>query len=191
MTTCAIYSRVSTTKQENENQLTELRQFAEKQGWHVVEEFVDVASGSGKVERPAFDRMLLAASQKRFDVLLFWKLDRLSRAGVRPTLAILSRLDGWGVNWRSFQEPYFDSCGIMRDVVIAIMSTLAEQERLAISERTKSGLRRARRQGKTLGRPVFNLDVAKVRRLQSEGKTLREIGAKLGCSPALLCKRLA
>ena len=187
----AIYARVSTSKQETDNQLVELRQFASKQGWAVVEEFVDVASGSGKVERPAFDRMMLAASQKRFDMLLFWKLDRLSRAGVRPTLAILSRLDGWGVNWRSFQEPYFDSCGIMRDVVISIMSTLAQQERLAISERTKAGLRRVKRQGTKLGRPVVDVDMAKVHRMQSSGMSLRAIADKLGCSASLLCKKLA
>jgi DNA invertase Pin-like site-specific DNA recombinase len=60
----------------------------------------------------------------------------------------LTRLDAWGVAWRSYSEPFFDSCGIMRDVVISIMATLAEQERISISERTKAGLARAKRSGK-------------------------------------------
>lgn len=127
---------------------------------------------------------MVAASQKRFDTLLFWKPDRLSRAGVRQTLHILSRLDGWGVAWLSYREPFFDSCGMMRDVVIAIMSTLAEQERIAISERAK-------RQGKQLGRPTADVDLAKVRKLQAAGLSLRAIAAKVGWSPSLLCKRLA
>jgi DNA invertase Pin-like site-specific DNA recombinase len=75
--------------------------------------------------------MMLDASQKQFDLLLFWKLDRLSREGVRKTLVHLTRLDSYGVAWRSFMEPFFDSCGVMRDVVISIMATLAEQERIA------------------------------------------------------------
>lgn len=107
------------------------------------------------------------------------------------TLQILSRLDGWGVAWRSFQEPYFDSCGIMRDVVISIMATPAEQERIAISERTKAGLKRARKAGRTLGRPTADLDMEKVRKMQSAGLSLRAIAAKVGYSPSLLCKKLA
>ena len=57
---------------------------------------------------------MLAASQKQFDLLLFWKLDRLSREGVRMTLTYLERLDSWGVAWRSYMEPYLDSCGAMK-----------------------------------------------------------------------------
>jgi DNA invertase Pin-like site-specific DNA recombinase len=73
---------------------------------------------------------------------LFWKLDRFSREGVRKTLFYLTQLDGWKVGWRSFQEQWFDSCGPFKDAVISIMATLAEQERITISERTKAGLTR-------------------------------------------------
>src|SRR5215470_4512396 len=169
----AIYCRVSTGKQDNGNQLTQLREFAAKQGWQVVAEFVDVVSGSGKKDRAQFDAMMLSASQRRFDILLFWKLDRLSREGVRKTLAYLERLDSWGVAWRSFMEPFFDSCGIMRDVVISIMATLAEQERINISDRTKAGLQRAHKAGKVLGRPALPLDMAKVRARRAKGESLR------------------
>jgi DNA invertase Pin-like site-specific DNA recombinase len=178
----AIYARVSTDKQDNGNQLEQLREFAGKQGWTIVEEFVDTATGSGKKNRPQFERMLLAASQRKFDLLLFWKLDRLSREGVRKTLVYLTRLDSWGVAWRSFMEPFFDSCGIMRDVVISIMATLAEQERISISDRTKAGLQRARRAGKKLGRREVAVNLAEVQKLQAKGLGLRAIAAKLGCS---------
>jgi DNA invertase Pin-like site-specific DNA recombinase len=185
----AIYARVSSGKQDNGNQLIQLREFAAKQGWQVVAEFVDVVSGSGKKDRAQFDAMMLAASQRRFDILLFWKLDRLSREGVRKTLLYLERLDSWGVAWRSFMEPFFDSCGIMRDVVISIMATLAEQERINISDRTKAGLQRARKAGRVPGPKPAEVDMNEVRKRQAQGESLRKIAKALGVSPSLLVKR--
>src|SRR5437660_12665645 len=187
---CAIYARVSTNKQDNGNQLIQLREFAAKQGWTIVAEYVDTVSGSGKKDRTQFDAMMLAASQKKFDVLLFWKLDRLSREDVRKTLRYLEQLDSYGVAWRSFTEPFFDSCGIMRDVVISIMATLAEQERINISERTKAGLRRAQRAGKVLGRTPLTVDMGRVRARRAKGESLRTIAKAMKCSPSLLVKRL-
>lgn len=187
----AIYGRVSTVKQESENQLFELRDFCRKQGWELCFEFVDTVTGSGKKTRTQFDKMMLAASQKQFDVLLFWKLDRLSREGVRKTLAHLTRLDAWGVAWRSYTEAYFDSCGPFKDAVIAIMATLAQQERIAISERTKAGLQRAVRQGKTLGRRRVVVDVGRARKLQESGLGLRPVAKKLHVSVNTLRQALA
>ena len=117
MKNVALYCRVSTSKQTNDNQLPELRAFAEKQGWNVIKEYTDTITGSGKRKREAFDDMLLDASQRKFDMLLFWKLDRFSRAGVRQTLRYLELLDSYGIAWRSYMEPFFDSCGIMRDEI--------------------------------------------------------------------------
>jgi DNA invertase Pin-like site-specific DNA recombinase len=97
------------------------------------------------------------------------------REGTRKTLAYLTRLDAWGVAWRSYSEPFFDSCGIMRDVVISIMATLAEQERISISERTKAGLARAKRAGKVLGRAPYTVDMVAVRAKQKAGQSLRGI----------------
>lgn len=87
-------------------------------------------------------------------------------------------------------EPFFDSCGIMRDVVISIMATLAEQERINISDRTKGGLRRARKAGKVLGRVPLSLDMDKVRARRARGESLRQIAEAVRCSPSLLVKRL-
>jgi DNA invertase Pin-like site-specific DNA recombinase len=74
-----IYARVSPDKQDNGNQLEQLREFAARQGWAIPVEYVDTVTGSGRKTRPQFERMLLAASQRQFDLLLFWALDRLSR----------------------------------------------------------------------------------------------------------------
>jgi DNA invertase Pin-like site-specific DNA recombinase len=178
----AIYARVSTDKQENGNQVDQLREFAAKQGWQIVAEYVDTVTGSGKKARTQFERMMLGASQKQFDLLLFWKLDRLSREGVRKTLTYLEQLDAWGVAWRSYQEPYLDSCGVMKDLVISVMALMAQQERIAISDRTKAGLQRAVRAGKTLGRRAVVVDVSRARKLQREGLGLRPIAKKMGVS---------
>jgi DNA invertase Pin-like site-specific DNA recombinase len=148
----AIYARVSTDKQDNENQLLQLREFAAKQGWRIVREYVDSETGS-KSDRAEFKRMFEDASRRKFDLLVFWALDRLSREGVLETLQHLNRLTSYGVAWRSFTEQFFDSCGPFREAVIAIMATLAKQEHVKRSERTKAGLARVRAAGRRLGRP--------------------------------------
>jgi len=133
----AIYARVSTKDkgQDTENQLVQLREFAAKQDWQIVREFVDRETGS-KSDRGELQAMFEAASQRKFDLLLFWALDRLSREGVLETLQHLNRLTSYGVGFRSFAEQYFDSCGIFKDAVISILATIAKQERIRLSERT-------------------------------------------------------
>jgi hypothetical protein len=91
--------------------------------------------------------------------------------------------------WRSFQEPFFDSCGMMRDVVISIMATLAEQERITISERTKAGLARTRKAGTRLGRRPAQIDMTLVEKRHADGESLRGIARSSRVSPALLIKR--
>ena len=151
---CGIYSRVSTSKQEAENQLRQLHEFARALGWHVdaAHEYVDQITGKHS-DRPEFQRMFADASQRKFDVLLFWSLDRMSREGALETLQHLNRLTGYGVQWRSLTEQYLDSTGMFRDAVISILAVVAKQERVRLSERTRAGLERARARGKRLGRP--------------------------------------
>lgn len=186
----AIYARVSTGQQDNENQRAELRKFARKQGWTIAAEYVDVVTGSGKRARQRFDAMMDAASRREFDCVLFWKLDRFSREGVRKTLVYLTRLEGWKVGWRSYQEQWFDSCGPFKDAVISIMATLAEQERITISERTKAGLRRVRAAGQKLGRPRKHIDMRRFAKLRTEGVSLRACAQQLKVSPAWLVIKL-
>lgn len=187
----ALYLRVSTDKQETENQAVQLREFATKQGWQIVHEYCDVESGS-KSDRPEFQRMLKDASQRKLDCLLFWSLDRLSREGVLPTLQYLERLTSYGVYWRSYTEQFFDSCGVFRDAIIGIMATLAKQERIKRAERTKAGLARVKAAGKRLGRPIMlnSEHHAAVARLRASGLSLRAIGRELGISDGSV-RRLA
>ena len=181
-TRAALYLRVSTDKQETENQALQLREFAAKQAWQVVREFCDYESGS-KSERTQFRQMFEDASRGKFDLLLFWALDRLSREGVYQTLRHLNQLETYGVAFRSFTEPYFDSCGVFKDAVIAIMATLAKQERIKRAERTRAGLARVRAAGRTLGRPkVLNNHATQIARLLAQGFPMRRIARELGIS---------
>jgi DNA invertase Pin-like site-specific DNA recombinase len=181
----ALYGRISTRDkgQDVENQLAQLREFAAHQQWTVAYEFVDKETGS-KADRKEFQAMFRAASQRKFDVLLFWSLDRLSREGVLETLQHLNRLTSYGVNYRSFTEQYFDSCGIFKDAVISILATIAKQERLRISERVRAGLDRARSRGKRLGRPcrLNGEHTAQIASLRAQGLSGREISRQLGIS---------
>src|SRR5438445_1767148 len=179
----AIYARVSTKDkgQDTENQLVQLREFAAKQDWQITREYVDRDTGS-KSDREEFQAMFADGSRRKFDLLLFWSLHRLSREGVLESLQHLNRLTSYGVGYRSYTEQYFDSCGAFRDAVIAIVATVAKQERVRISERTRAGLATARAKGKRLGRPRVNVDVAEVGRLRGEGKSFAHIAKKLGVS---------
>jgi DNA invertase Pin-like site-specific DNA recombinase len=187
----AIYARVSTKDkgQDTENQLAQLREFASTQHWQITREYVDRETGS-KSDREQFQQMFGDASKRRFDLLLFWSLDRLSREGVLETLQHLSRLTNSGIAYKSFTEQYFDSCGIFKDAVISILATIAKQERVRLSERTKAGLAVARSKGRQIGRPRLKVQSSEIARLRSSGFSLRAIGRELGISEGSV-RRLA
>jgi DNA invertase Pin-like site-specific DNA recombinase len=178
---CALYSRVSTDRQECENQLLQLRAFATSQGWEIVFEFVDTGISGGTADRPAFKEMFSAASKRKFDVLLFWSLDRLSREGALETLQHLNRLAGYGVGYRSFTEQYLDSCGIFKDAVLSILAVVAKQERIRRSERTTASIERRRAAGKRVG-PETRIDHARVRALRADGKSFPAIAREMEIS---------
>ncbi len=135
----AIYVRVSTNKQEVQNQLTPLREYCKRKEYEIFEEYIDVISGS-KDKRPGFDKMFLDAHKRLFDIILFWDLSRFSRAGTLFTLQKIKELDNLGIGWISYSEPYFNSMGDFKDIIISIMATLHKLEREKLSERTKLGL---------------------------------------------------
>jgi DNA invertase Pin-like site-specific DNA recombinase len=179
----ALYARVSTDKkgQDPLNQIHQLRAFAKKQGWTVYREYVDRATGKTG-DRDEFNAMRDDAGQHKFDVLLFWSLDRLTREGTFKTLTYLRSLTDNGVKFKSYTEQYLDTLGVFGEAIAGLLGALAQQEARRISERTKAGLEKARRAGKTLGRPKLELPVAKLRQLQKTHKSIGAMARELACS---------
>src|SRR5262244_944522 len=182
----AIYTRVSgkSNRQDAANQSLQLIEYCQRQGWEYVE-YTDRMSGT-KADRAAFLQMFEDARLKHFDMVLFWALDRFSREGTLRTLQYLQRLDSYGVAWKSFTEQYLDSTGMFRDAVIAILATIAKQEHARLSERVIAGLRRAKREGKTLGRKRIIVDRGRIRQMHTDGLSVRELARKVGVSKSLV-----
>lgn len=168
----AIYARVSTTDkgQDPENQLAQLRAWCRQGGHEVVQEYIDHESGKKDAEaRQALSALLKDAHQRKFDLVLFWALDRLSREGMAKTVSYLQRLNSAKVAFHSFTEEYLSTDNeLVRDILIAVMSSLAKQEAIKISERTKAGLERARSKGKKLGRPSTDPKIMRAIQLDRE-----------------------
>ncbi|QNE41767.1 recombinase family protein [Hymenobacter sp. NBH84] len=156
----AIYARVSTRDkgQDTENQLRELRGFAERLGYSVYKEYTDQES-KAKADWPAFKQLFQDAHQRRFDVVLLRALDRFSREGVAETLGYLQNLSVSGVQFKSFTEQYLDNTGIFKDAIISILATIAKQERVRLSERTKAGLAKTLAKGTVLGAPTKSISI--------------------------------
>jgi DNA invertase Pin-like site-specific DNA recombinase len=165
----AIYARVSTNGkngeddeagrrhvQDTDNQLLQLRKWCATAGHVIVEEYVErVSGGKGKDRRPEFARMLDDAHKRRFDIVLCWALDRFSREGMIPTIGHLQRLAAAGVGFHSYTEPMLSTDNEMiRDIVLAVMASLAKQERLRHVERIHAGIARARIKGTASGKPI-------------------------------------
>jgi DNA invertase Pin-like site-specific DNA recombinase len=182
---CVLYARVSTKKerglQNPETQLRQLREFAVSQNWDVTAEFIDHEGGS-KADRPEFLRMMEAAAKRQFDILLFWSVDRFSREGIVPVLTNLKRLSGYGVRYRSYQEPFIDTTSEFGDLLAAFVAKIAELERKRIRARINAGLERARAKGVKLGRKRLVFDRSKVWKMRDSGKSIREISESLRLS---------
>ena len=185
----AIYARVSTRDkgQDPENQVHQLRAFAEQHGT-LYKVFTEEVSG-GKSSRTEFKLLLMEAYQKKFDLVVFWRLDRFSREGALPTLKYLKELRDHGVNYKSFTEPYLDSLGPFGDVIVSMLATIAAQDLIKISENTKASLAKKKAAGIRLGAPVKSAAViAQAQSLKLAGKSNGTIARILGISPSTVAK---
>jgi DNA invertase Pin-like site-specific DNA recombinase len=166
----ALYLRVSTTDQTVENQLRELKAVAKRHGWTVVAVFKDegVSGTKGRDMRPGFDQLCQAVTRREFDQVAAWSVDRLGRS-LQGLIAFLAELHAKGVDLYLHQQG-IDTSTPAGKAMFQMMGVFAEFERAMIVERVKSGLARARSQGRRLGRPSLPADKERsVRRLLSSG----------------------
>ena len=148
-TRCALYARVSTADQTTENQLLELRQYAEARGWTTTE-YIDQGISGTKESRPTLDAMLTDAKRRRFDVVVVWRLDRLGR-DLKHLVTVIDGLHHLGVAFVSLGEG-IDCTTPAGTLQLHILAALAQFERARIVERVRAGMARARKDGKRLGR---------------------------------------
>jgi len=158
----AIYLRVSTAEQDPSNQLPVLETFAENKGWQIVQVYQE-AESAWKAGRQAELQRIFEDCRNgiRFDVLLVWSLDRLSRQGIAAVLNLIQLLKLYGVQVISLNESWTETEGPMKELLYAVFAWAAQYESKIKSERTLAGLARAKAEGKTLGRPKGSMDKQK------------------------------
>ena len=177
----AIYVRVSTNEQTTENQVRELKEWADRAGHGVVAVFDDngISGAKGREYRKEFDRLLRGAVRREFDIVAAWSVDRLGRS-LQDLIGFLQELHGAGVDLYLHQQA-LDTTTPSGRAMFQMMGVFAEFERSMISERVKAGLARTKAKGIKLGRPkVSDATEAQIRLLRAEGMGLLAIGKKLG-----------
>lgn len=185
----AIYTRVSTKNQTTDMQRRELKAFLKRSDWQLYKEFTDEGYSGKNTDRPAYNRMLIDAHQKKFNVLVVWKLDRLGRS-LKDLINILEELNSLKIDFVSYDNQ-IDTTTPAGKLLFSMIGGFAEFERDLMSERVKAGLRNARNKGKVLGRPpIPSLISDEIKKLKKQGLSLREISEKTGISHMSVSNKL-
>jgi len=169
---CVVYLRVSTVDQHPETQRLDLRQMAAQGSLEIVQEYTDRISGA-KARRPGLDNLMRDARRGRFDVVLVWSSDRIARS-VKHFLEVLDELSRLNIEFVSFSEQ-IDTGGPLGRAVVVIIGAIAELERNLIIERVRAGMRRARLEGRHIGRQPLELDRAAILRDRQHGNSLGQL----------------
>ncbi len=182
MKKCAIYGRVSTADQRVDNQLLDLRLFAQQRGFEVVAEFTDVGISGSKARRPGLDAMLRDARKRKFSVLIVAAFDRLARS-TKHFLMVVDELDSLGVEFVSRRENIATD-GAMGRLFITLISSIAELEAELIKERVRAGIRRRRLEGLPVGRQPLDVDHDSLVEDRLRGMSLTDVAKRYGVSRA-------
>lgn len=177
----AMYLRVSTDQQTTENQRRVLAEAAERRGWTITATYEDagISGAKGRDKRPGFDAMLKDATRRRFDVLMFWSIDRLGRS-TAAVAGALAELDAAGVAIYADKEA-MDATTPHGKAMLQMAAVFAELERGMIRERVIAGLDRAKAQGRQLGRPkVADSTESAIRERLAAGTGMLKVARELG-----------
>src|ERR1035437_6991396 len=186
MKKCAIYARVSTTDQRVDNQLYDLRLFAEQPGDEGVAEYTDVGISGSKARRPGLDALLRDARKRKFSVVLVAAFDRMARS-TRHFLQVMDEFDDLGIEFVSRRENV-DTTGAMGRLFLTLIGSIAELESDLIKERIKAGMRRRKLEGFRLGRQPLDINHAALVRDRLAGLSLTACSKRYGCSRACVVR---
>jgi DNA invertase Pin-like site-specific DNA recombinase len=181
----ALYCRVSTGDQHLETQLLDLRELAKQRGLEIVRQYSDVISGA-KSKRPGLDQLMSDARRRRFDVVLVAAFDRIAR-NVRHFLDVLDELNHLGIQFISLREN-IDTGGPLGRAMLTIIGAISELERSLIVERVKAGMRRAKLEGRRIGRTPLDIDREQVVSDRRSGMSLTQVSKKHHISRASVCR---
>ncbi len=187
MKRAALYMRVSTVDQHPETQLHDLRGLAAQRGFEIISEYTDKISGA-KAKRPGLDQLLADARRKKFDVVMVWAFDRMARS-VRHFLEVLDELNHLEIEFVSFREN-IDTGGPLGRALVVIIGAIAELERNLIIERVRAGMRRARLEGRRIGREPLNVDREALLRDRARGMSLTDLAKAYRISRTSVCRLL-
>jgi len=154
-------------------QLAELREYAGRRGWEIVDEFTDQGVSGCRESRPALNRLMSGACRRRFDAILVWKIDRFGRS-LKHLVNALAELAALGVVFISLRDNLDLSTPSGR-LMFQIIGAMAEFERALIQERVRAGLRNARAKGRRLGRPRVIVDASRIATLRTQGRSWAQI----------------
>ena len=182
----AIYVRVSTPDQHVESQLYDLRELAAQRGFEVVHEYEDRGVCGKKARRPGLDLLMADARRKKFSVVLVAAFDRIARS-TRNFLQAIDELDSMGIEFISRRENV-DTSGPMGRLFVTIISAIAELERSLVVDRVKSGMRRAKLEGRQIGRARLDVNREQVIQDRCSGLSLTQVAKKHGISRASVCR---
>jgi DNA invertase Pin-like site-specific DNA recombinase len=159
-------------------QTREPREYVERRGWKLADEYIDVGISGSKEKRPELDRLMADAHRRRFDCVVVWKFDRFARS-VSHLLRALETFKAQGIEFVSFSEQ-MDTSTPAGKMVFTVLGAVAELERSLIVERVKAGLRNAKAKGKRLGRPKRIVDAHKLAALRAQGFGFKKISREMG-----------
>lgn len=185
MKTAALYARISTQdgRQSALNQLAEMRSYCDRRQWHIAAEYVDQFTGSAPArERDQLLKLLNEACAGRFDTVLVFAMDRLTREGVLQSFEYVKRLTDAGVEFLSITEPQFQTAGPAGELFMAVAAWMAKQERDQLRLRVRAGLTRAKSEGVILGRPRATVDLLRMKMMYVSGLSLRDIAKEMELS---------
>jgi DNA invertase Pin-like site-specific DNA recombinase len=185
----AIYCRVSTLDQNPQSQLLDLQQLAAQRAFEVVKVYTDHGVSGTRTRRPALDDMLADARRGRFEILLIWSCDRIARS-TRHLLEVLDELSRLQIQFVSFREA-LDTNGALGRAVTVIIGAIAELERSLIIERVRAGMRRAKLEGRHIGRKPLDLDTTAIIGDRAKGLSLRQVAKSHQISTATVRRILS
>jgi DNA invertase Pin-like site-specific DNA recombinase len=188
MKRCVIYSRVSTSSQEVDNQIRLLKEIAERKGYELVDVISDVMSGSkGREDRKGFDKLIKGSIKKEWDSIIVWSVDRLGRS-LKDLVSFLDEINSVGCDLYIHQSG-LDTSTPSGKMMFQMIGVFAEFERTMISERVKLGLART---DKKLGRPT-NMNtgmIESVKFMRGKGVGIKKIASDLSIGVGTVYKVL-